>query len=532
MSHVWVFTVGAAVATLLFVSCGGATTVKPKGSDVEAYSDADMVLNDEEIDDEHTADEMGGDGEGHDEQVSDYDTADSLPPDQDVTPPTCGNGEVDAGEVCDKSTGILANCVDINSEWYQGGKAYCQDDCLGWDTSTCEEVPHTCGNNIREGIEACDGDAMACAELDPEKYQSGTAFCNESCTGYVTDDCVEIEPSECGNGIREGLEVCDGEIATCVDIDPIAYSGGKAYCKNDCTGWDTSTCTERPTECESTLSIASKDPYDFAKAMGLCMGVPTAEMLLPSGAVGANMAGYALLPALGNVITPRQGDKMLALSSGQALNPPTNTNFDHQTSSVAPQDWYTANGGKYPNSPACGTEGTTGSTYDGVMARFEIDVPPTARSFSFDVYFLSTEYPDYVCSQYNDLFVVLLDSSFTTTNEQFKNPADKNLAVFEGNAVGVNLAPAGLFTQCTNTSGPGWAVTSCEGTEELAGTGFEGHGGTGWLTIRGNVVPGETITLRLALWDMGDHILDSMVLLDNFRWGTTTVTPGIVTATP
>ncbi len=513
----------------ILVACGGAKNTAKEDKDVVSFdSDTLLVIDEDSV---LSTDGTGADATEGDAVVSDENIADSPAVDADVTPVTCGNGTVDTGEICDPSIGALANCTEINSEWYKGGKAYCLDTCLGWDTSTCEEVPHTCGNGIKEGIEVCDGDTIACTALAPEKYQSGTAFCNQSCTAYAVEGCVEIEPSECGNGIKEGLEVCDGGLANCVDIDPLAFSGGKAYCKGDCSGWDISTCTERPAECESELVLTSKDPYDYAKALGLCMGVPKAEILLPSGAVGANTIGHAMLSALGAVIVPRQGDKMLALSSGQALNPPTNTNFDQGKTSAAPADWYAANGGRYPSSPSCGGTGnTTGDTLDGVMLRLEIDVPPIARSFSFDIYFLSAEYPSYVCTQFNDFFVVLLDSTFTTTNEQFRNPLDKNVAVFEGNAVSVNLAPAGLFTQCTNTSGTGWEVTSCEGTDELVGTGFASNGGTGWLTVRGNVVPGETIIVRLAIWDLGDHILDSMVLIDNFRWGASTVVPGILKA--
>ena len=32
------------------------------------------------------------------------------------------------------------------------------------------------------------------------------------------------------------------------------------------------------------------------------------------------------------------------------------------------------------------------------------------------------------------------------------------------------------------------------------------------------MVPGEALTLRLAIWDAGDELLDSTVLIDNFRW--------------
>jgi hypothetical protein len=31
-------------------------------------------------------------------------------------------------------------------------------------------------------------------------------------------------------------------------------------------------------------------------------------------------------------------------------------------------------------------------------------------------------------------------------------------------------------------------------------------------------VPGEKIKLRFMIFDEGDHILDSQVVLDNFRW--------------
>ncbi len=47
-------------------------------------------------------------------------------------------------------------------------------------------------------------------------------------------------------------------------------------------------------------------------------------------------------------------------------------------------------------------------------------------------------------------------------------------------------------------------------------------GGTVWLTNDAPVVPGETIELELALWDAGDHHVDSLFLLDKFRWRTTT----------
>jgi hypothetical protein len=156
------------------------------------------------------------------------------------------------------------------------------------------------------------------------------------------------------------------------------------------------------------------------------------------------------------------------------------------------------------------------------------------------------DYPEYVCSPFNDMFVALLDSGSPA------NPADKNLATYTTPGgirypLNVNLAygNTGLFTQCTNGAtgcSPGaiaGTTNTCTGTIGLAGTGMDTPtpgscdassligGGTDWLVIRGNVVPGETITLRLALWDTSDGLSDSVILLDNFAWSANAVTPGV-----
>ena len=55
--------------------------------------------------------------------------------------------------------------------------------------STNEEVSAICGNGIVEGNEICDGTPIDCAELD-ESYVSGIAACNQTCDGYVLDNCT------------------------------------------------------------------------------------------------------------------------------------------------------------------------------------------------------------------------------------------------------------------------------------------------------------------------------------------------------
>ncbi len=75
---------------------------------------------------------------------------------------------------------------------------------------------------------------------------------------------------------------------------------------------------------------------------------------------------------------------------------------------------------------------------------------------------------------------------------------------------------------------------------DLAGTGFDDPesgecdsnsllgGATGWLTTTGNVVPGETITVRIAIWDTSDHALDSLAVVDAFTWSVDAANPGTV----
>ena len=157
------------------------------------------------------------------------------------------------------------------------------------------------------------------------------------------------------------------------------------------------------------------------------------------------------------------------------------------------------------------------------MLKVRVRVPTNAQSFSVSAKFFSSEFPEWVCSSFNDFFVVLLNSAY---NGLPGNPSDKNIAKYTtGNnvyPVGANLAHGntGLFTECVNgTTGcsatPG-TINTCTGTSGLTGTGFDladpsncdganrlVGGATAWLTVKGNVVPGETMDLRFAIWDTG-----------------------------
>ncbi len=52
------------------------------------------------------------------------------------------------------------------------------------------DVPATCGNGVIDSGEICDGGSVYCGDLD-EKWAFGTAYCNDTCSGYDTYECQE-----------------------------------------------------------------------------------------------------------------------------------------------------------------------------------------------------------------------------------------------------------------------------------------------------------------------------------------------------
>lgn len=141
------------------------------------------------------------------------------------------------------------------------------------------------------------------------------------------------------------------------------------------------------------------------------------------------------------------------------------------------------------------------AVYDYVALTIDAVVPPGAQSLDFDFAFLTTEYPFYVGSEYNDIFVGWLESERWTGNISFDdggNPISLNAAFFDIRDDGGNQP-------------------------ELQGTCMSGHGATRWLSSTAPVTAGEEIRVVFAVFDLSDNILDSYVFLDNWRWGCTFV---------
>jgi hypothetical protein len=178
---------------------------------------------------------------------------------------------------------------------------------------------------------------------------------------------------------------------------------------------------------------------------------------------------YDVVGSLG-VINSYNAPTMALLSTGNVDNLTTLQDYD------------------YPQHTAFGA----GASDDRATLHFQLQVPSYAQSYSFNFYFLSREYPEWVGSDYNDQLEVFV-----------QNPAFSGQIVFDafGNPVSVNNA---LFT-----------VTSAA---QLTGTGFDADGGTGWVTTVAPCTPGSILDVAFEIYDVADGVWDSAVLIDNFAF--------------
>lgn len=216
-----------------------------------------------------------------------------------------------------------------------------------------------------------------------------------------------------------------------------------------------------------------------------------------------------------------EGGTMAAFSTGRARDQhndpdPTTTVTYRYDFGQPPADFVAPHGGALPTTKV-GCPASTGAnpSNDSVMLTVQLRVPTNAHSFSFNFRFFSQEYYQYTCQYYNDFFVALLDTSWTPGAGEQPIPADKNIA-FDSNGSYISVNSDQFFTVCTPKTG----YTCPDGTAALSDTGYPAAnaGATKWLATTAPVVPGETIVLRFVIWDTSDTSLDSLVLIDNFKW--------------
>lgn len=273
--------------------------------------------------------------------------------------------------------------------------------------------------------------------------------------------------------------------------------------------------------CDSGLVLNSSDPVEAAKAIDICKtssgegdwGLVSASWVMADGSAAVSNSSYALghgiLSNFGPNVPVRNGANLLALSSGTARRP-TDPGFVDVAGTGYDKGYTGFHPVGFPKAEvSClGLCPLTSTPHDVAALKVVLRTPVHATGLSFDFKFYSSDYPDWVCSTYNDKFLAMLDPIPV-------GQIDGNIAFDAmGNPVSVN-------SQFIQVCGPSVEVPcySCLlGTSQLQMTGFEGHASTDWQTAAATVEPGSQISLIFAIYDSGDGLLDSTVLIDNFTF--------------
>ena len=336
--------------------------------------------------------------------------------------------------------------------------------------------------------------------------------------------CTGNDPNADADG--DGYTPSMGDCNDCdANINPGAVD---VMGDNDCDGK-----VDDHSVCDAGL-VGKTDVASIAQAMDVCdpRFLKSATLGTPANSMGVNVdKARNILASFGTAWTPHKGGNMAMISTGVAV-PEGGPGFAN------PQDGTGLGGllsGDSAPNPLPNLKGASNcknnpmapdTVQDYTEIALEFVAPTNANSFSFDFQFFSGEYPEFVCDMFNDQFLVIVKSDktyATDTNISFDsamNPITVNSGFFsvcDDHANSNVISPMPCKQPASTNAGTGYEKPGGHTVDNIPG------GSTGWLTTTAPIQPREHFTLRFIIFDEGDHILDSAVLLDNFRWVTSPV---------
>jgi hypothetical protein len=398
----------------------------------------------------------------------------------------------------------------------------------------------------------------ACDQDDPDRpivsvgMMDATMSEAGSSEAGVVDDCKSDDAS-CHR--TEGASDCDhdgfspdeGDCDDCnIARGPGAYDLPQNGVDEDCTGGD---AQETLAACDARLDAVGADHGEAAKAVGLCArevnrasrrwGLIDSRWLRLSGDETLLDTRQVWFPEHFGAAKAREGSRLLVMSTGVARDVDAEGYTDQCDVLGSTLDMTGAwTGGVAPpkgfprDSSLCDTRDVSkgARAYNDVGLELTLRAPTNATGLAFESIFYTYEYPDFVCTRYNDFFVVLMDPAPHDFQQDDNVLFDDN-----GQPIGVNT---GFLSVCRSTSRASENRSKnypCPGgVSLLAKTGFDakeascaplpkgatdlGGASTGWLRTELPVVAGSVFKLRFVLWDSGDPLLDSTVALDHLRF--------------
>ena len=165
---------------------------------------------------------------------------------------------------------------------------------------------------------------------------------------------------------------------------------------------------------------------------------------------------------------------------------------------------------------------STGDIND--LVAYTITFVPISDTLRFRYVFASEEYPEYVCSEFNDVFGFFI--SGPGINGPFSNNAQNIALIPETNLPvainNVNPGVAGANGAAENCMPPGGSLDFAQYYNSNNGSSgrpvFDGF--TSVFTAEAVVIPCNTYTIRLVICDVTDELFDSGVFLEAKSFGT------------
>jgi hypothetical protein len=404
------------------------------------------------------------------------------------------------------------------------------------------------------GDDAPPGDGATSPDTDATQDVAAEVTQDVATDGRDSSDVLEVGTSDatkdgsagdgnpCPDQDGDGWTTCAGD---CDDgnplVNPCAFDTndttdpvGRDSVDNDCDG-----TVDNLVTCETGLTAGhDTTPGDYAHAVEICDN-PKCPRLTKSIWFGTNIpTARRITSHMGTGhFAPHAGSFMAFLSTGVADDETDTPGFtscpgtDFQTTFSNPAPLPAAQ-----NTNPCGTgvDESTVAVHDFTELQLTLQAPTNANAFEFDFAMFSAEYPVYVCQGFNDTFLTMMVS------DQF--PSGSQIA-FDSNGHHFNVNNA-FFTDCNSCTncvvGPSglpidFTHLCTSPISTLAGTSYDlpianstnpasqcnenkGSGGTDWLSTTAPVPPGQSFTLSWIIFDESDGILDTSVILDNFRW--------------
>lgn len=150
------------------------------------------------------------------------------------------------------------------------------------------------------------------------------------------------------------------------------------------------------------------------------------------------------------------------------------------------------------------------------ISLFRITFTPKRDTISFRYVFASEEYPDFVCSPFNDVFAFFLEGP-----DENGLPANRNLALVPGTTLPVSINSVNSGTPGTHSEvNPGLYCASPLGS--LSNSSYFQtsqnypvyNGYTTPLTAKAAVLPCQQYTMTLVIADIGDAFWDSAIFFE------------------